>query len=58
MKLISPEGGRGGEGGGGVGPVVCIYIYVWRLSVCRSGATATGDTPAEMVDPSGWPAAL
>lgn len=37
------------------GPVVCIYVYVWWLSVDRRGATATGDTPAEMVDLSGQP---
>lgn len=31
--------------------VICVVVVCY---VCRRGATATGGTPTEMVDPSGW----
>lgn len=35
--------------------VICVVVVCY---VCRRGATATGGTPTEMVDPSGWAVGL
>lgn len=35
--------------------VICVVVVCY---VCRRGATATGGTPTEMVDPSGWAVVL